>query len=501
MSKRLQTITRESLDNLFVNHAYLQIFQKKDWTEYLLLIAQVYDLLEEQQSVIPYESLRSLLIQHYSSSQKLESPEQKALQFVTMAIADLQVLKDRHNHLGQRFIEATRGGKELLKLVENLLQQKVRYTGLTADTMLAALNNLLVQNKIMSEEEALSHHREKIRSYQEDLKRIQKFGVSKAELLPGEYSKEELLQQAEESALHILTAVEDVKTAIERVRRQLAEGYFKESRSAGQNINLVVDFYQELERTPEYRSYNQAFDLLSHIDGLGGRFRFRDVDEVIREGLRQAVFERADIERSHLLGFKNRFYRDHHSIEEKRKLQLQLLQQQVMYAMSNESKTVEKDLRDSLSLFHQHKTETLSHFQDHGIQLSLPSSVSWGEVLLNAFEVPVEIPKESLVLNGISQDEAQTLARALMEAEEATIQKTLERLRENIRQSGPVLLSEYDLQWGLTEYYVLLEADTFALDIVKEMKPITDIPVRTRYGDLVIRESTNFLLSLKDALC
>lgn len=498
MSKRLQVITKEALENLFVNHPYIQIFQKKDWAEYLLLIAQVYDLLEEQQSVIPYESFRSLLIQHYSSSQKLESPEQKAHQFVTMSITDLQVLKDRYNHLGQRFIETTRSGKELLKLVENLLQQKVRYTGLTADTMLAALNNLLVQNKTMSEEEALIHHREKIRSYQEDLKRIQKFGVSKAELLPGEYSKEELLQQAEESALHILTAVEDVKMAIERVRRQLAEGYFKEGRSAGQNINLVVNFYQELERTPEYRSYNQAFDLLSYIDGLGGRFRLRDVDEIISEGIRQTVFERSEIEKSHLVGFKNRFYRDHHNIEEKRKLQLQLLQQQVMYAISNESKTVEKDLRESLSLFHRNKNEILSHFKNEGMSLSLPSHFSWGEVFLNAFEVPVDIPKEPLVLNGINQEEAQTLARALMEAEEATIQKTLERLRVHIKQTGAVLLSDYELQWGLTEYYVLLEADTFAQDIVKEARAHADIQVKTRYGDFVIRGSTNFLLSSKD---
>lgn len=113
----------------------------------------------------------------------------------------------------------------------------------------------------------------------------------------------------------------------------------------------------------------------------------------------------------------------------------------------------------------------------------------------------MDIPKEPLVLNGINQEEAQTLARALMEAEEATIQKTLERLRAHIKQTGAVLLSEYELQWGLTEYYVLLEVDTFAQDIAKEAWASADIPVKTRYGDFVIRGSTNFLLSLKDDVC
>ena len=194
MSSRSQAITSIGLENLFLNHAYLLIFQKKDWVEYIILIAQIYDMLEEQQSVIPYESMRSLLIQHFSSAQKLENPEQKAMLFVSMMISELRVLKDRHNHLGQRFIETTREGKELLKLVENLLQQRVRYSGLTAETMLASLNNLIVKNKTMTESEALEHHREKIKQYQDDIKRIQKYGVNQAELLPSDYSKEELLK-------------------------------------------------------------------------------------------------------------------------------------------------------------------------------------------------------------------------------------------------------------------------------------------------------------------
>lgn len=500
MAKRLQTITQESIDNLYGNHPYLLLLQKSDWKDYLLLIAQIYDLLEEEQSVVPYETLRSLLIQHYSA-QNLQSPEQKATGFVSMAIVELRVLKDRYDNFGQRYIETTREGKELLKLIEQLLSQKARYTGLTADTLLVALNNLLLQQHSISETEAIEHHREKIKAYQDDIKRIQKHGVNQSELLPGDFSKEELLQQAEESALHILTAVEDVKLAIEKVRRQLADDYFKESRTAGQSINLVVDFYQSLEQTAEYRSYVQAFDLLSQIDGLGGRFRYRDVDEIVNQALAQKILERSAVERSHLNGFKSRFYRDHKSIQEKRKSQLQLLQQQVLYAISTETKVVEKEVREILSLCYQHKEDSLDYLAGLGPQIKLPFELSWGDVSLNEFDVPIETQGESLTLNELSSAEAQSLARALLEAEEATIQKTLARLRQELLSRKIVRLSDYRLEWGVTEYYVLSEIDLFCRDIAKNPTTPIALHIQTRYGVVVIKDGIDIEYSLKESPC
>lgn len=492
MAKRTQSITADALNGLYLNHPYLRIFQKDDWQDYALLLAQIYDLLEEGAAVIPYETLRSLLIQFYSN-QKNQNPEQKVLNFISMSIAELHVLKDRHDHLGNRFIETTRSGKDLLKMLESMLSEKVRFTGLSAESMLGSLNNLFLQQKLMTQDEAVSHHRERIKAYQQDIKLIEKYGVSRAELLPAGYAKEELLQQAEEAALHILTAVEDVKIGISNVRRDLAEGYFREDRSAGKSINVVADFYHELENSPEYRSYTQAFDLLSYIDGLGSRFRYRDTEEMLEIALQEKIFDRETLARSHLRGFKQKFYRDHRAIEEQKKTQLHLLQQQVAYAISLESRKVEQELKEIVALLYENKDLGLSFFDESGIGVTLPTDLQWGQVVMCSFEVPIETPSQSLEYNEIRADEMQALAKALLEAEEATIQKTLDRLRtELLRSPGSIQLSKYHLEWGLTEFYVLMQVDLFSSDFVKEWCGKADVKVQSRFGEYYIKDSDDY---------
>lgn len=501
MSKRMQSIRLEALENLYAHHPYLLIFQKEDWKDYLLLIAEIYDLLEEDQAIMPYESLRSFLFQYFSTQGSQKNPEQKLASFVTMALVELRVLKDRFDHLGHRYIETTREGKDLLKLFEQLLSQRTRYTGIAADTLLMSLNNILMKQNSMSKEEAIRHHRGKIKAYQEDLVRIDKYGVAQAELLSVDHSKEELFQQAEESALHILTAVEDVKLAIEKVRQQLAEDYFQENRSAGQTIHLVVDFYNQLEETPEYRSYSQAFDILSQLEGLGGRFRVRDVDDILQTVVKEEIIQRSTIEKSYLNGFKTRFYRDHQNIHEKRKSQLQLLQQQVQYAITSETKIVEQEVREILRLCYKDKAGALEYFTKQGPLLAIPTEFSWGDVTLNNFEIPIEVPNQKLEFNELSDEEARSLARALLEAEEATIQKTLHRLRDYLTTQESVRLSNYALEWGLTEYYVLSEVELFCEDIQKIDQGMADLTIQTRYGSFVIRNCKNFEFKRQETAC
>jgi hypothetical protein len=496
MAKWANQINSESLDGLYLNHPYLRLLQKADWNEYLTLIAQLYDLLEDENSSLPYEVLRSFLIQYYSEKRH-QNVDQKVLQFVSMTITELDVFKDRHDHLGNRFIETTRAGKDLLKLFEELLSKKVRFTGLTAETMLGALNGLLANHQNITKEEALIHHREKVKAYQADIKRIETHGVAKAELLPGEFSKDELLNQAEESALHILTAVEDVKQAVDGVRKKLIESYLKNESSVGKSINVIADFYEELLKSPEFKSYSQAFDLLSYIEGIGGRFKIRDVEELISTLLKKELLDSEDLRRTHLYSFKQKFSRAHTLIEDRKRTQLQLLQQQVLYAITQDSRRVESDLREILASAYSNKEETLNFFTEESLKVIVPSQFDWGPVFPNDFEIPVQIPVTPLELSELNEHEARLLAKALLEAEEATIQKILTELKTTLEFKGSVVLSEYEIKWGLAEFYVLSEADLLSPEILKTEVGFVDLQVATKWGDFVIRNCANYKYSIR----
>src|SRR5688572_1773156 len=110
MAKRSEIITAESLAGVYRHHPYLLLLQKEDWREYLLLLSEIYDVLEEQSSRVPLDAARSIGLRFFAT-RGLAAPEQKVAQFLAMAIGELEVLKDSHDQFGQRYVETTRSGK------------------------------------------------------------------------------------------------------------------------------------------------------------------------------------------------------------------------------------------------------------------------------------------------------------------------------------------------------------------------------------------------------
>ena len=127
----------------------MKLFEKRDWREYLELLARIYDLLEGASSRIPFDLVEGLLRNFYADH-PLASVEQKISSFVIMAISDLEVLKDSHDSQGNRFIEATREGKSLLKLGEELILNRKKFTGLGAEGLMNSLNNILLSENVMT---------------------------------------------------------------------------------------------------------------------------------------------------------------------------------------------------------------------------------------------------------------------------------------------------------------------------------------------------------------
>ena len=491
MAKRLEIFNDERMDALFLHHPYLLIFQKDDWKDYLLLFAQIYDALEQESVRLPFEALRTTVLKHYAQK-GITNIDAKIHQFFHMAIGELQVLKDSHDQFGQRFLETTRAGKQLLQLVEGLLERRVRFTGTGAEVLLGSLNDILTSRKQLSEDEALQHHKQKIKSYQDDLRRIQEKGIAHAELLPIPHSNEALFNQAEESAQHILTAIEDVKGAIERQRQELARAYFEGTRTAGQSVGAMAEFYEGLYSSAEYASYNQAKSLLSHLEGFAARFGSRDVDRILAKIREKDLVSSDLLVRSLLPGFTDSFRSADQSIQEKIKLQIRLLQQQVHYAINTDVLGLQSSLHSVLSMMLAHREKVEEIFTADPYHIEIPSDFDSGALVLSEFHIAPEVESDTLVGNSFEQEEMRSFFLALVQAEETTLREILEDIRLWVTNSENADLAAYPFRHGLAEYYVLSDIKTFAPEIEFEELGDVDIEIRTRHGAFVIRRAKRF---------
>lgn len=502
MSHRTDLFSDQSLSNLYGNHPYLLIFQKDDWKEHLHILSQIYHFLEQENTRTPYEVLKSLIFNYYANSGVTTLLEEKTSRFFRMCLEDLCVLKDSHDQYGQRFFETTKYGKELLLLVESLLNQKAKFSGTGAETLLGALNNILTSREQMSSEEALAHHRQMIKKYQNDMARIEKMGVTHAEMLPMPHSNEALFRQAEEAAIHILSSIEDVKTAIEMQRKLLAESYLGITHSAGRNISAVAEFYQKLYDSPEYVSYNQAKMLLSFLEAYSIRFPEKNIDRLLNKISSKELVSKDDVQRSYLKKFMRQFSDADEVIREKTKEQVRILQMQVNYAMNNDVVGVKKHLDHIFSMLMTNKESAAQALTDVELQIDLMDEFQLGEIELSELRKNIEFESLPLVKTEFEADEYMQMMQALLHAEEATIETITEHFRlwyfqkdenfqnnnkgNDISKNQPRCLSQYEFKYGLSEYYVISQIELFAPEFSRKETHDMDLFVATKYGDLVL---------------
>lgn len=495
MGKRSETINKELLDSLLLNHPYLLLFQKDDWKEYLELLALIYDYLEDSNAPVPFDVLKALLFRHYSN--KIQSVDTKIASFFTMMIVELQVLKDSHDQWGKRFIETTPYGKDLLKLIESLLGQRTRFSGTNAETMLGALNSLLFTPQDISQEEAVKHHKEKIKAYEIDLIKIQKNGPRAAELLPLMHSTEALFDQAEEASVHVLAATEDVKVAVERERRTLAERYIKQEKSAGENIRLLADFYLELHQTEEYKSYIQAKELFSQLN-FQSRFKHNDVNRLLNILKEKNVIEYDVLRKSHLPTFPQLFEAADASIKEKIRIQIEILRQQVHNALMTDSHQTQSALNSIFKILYQNKEEVVGCLEEIDLNLQVPWVPDFGEIELNSFHLPMEFEGMKLVEEKLSMEDLLSLGKDLSMIEENTIHDILAKFKLALKEKKSILISDYEGLTGFAEFYVLTEADILDSTLQKELRGHCHITLSFSKKDFIIHEVPNFLYTFKD---
>lgn len=490
---RAEVFSSANIAGLMESNPFLKLFAKQDWHEYLELIAKAYDLLDEQSGRIEAQSLDSLIDAFYFS----ETPAyivQKKHNFITMAVAELGVLKDTHDLAGNRYFEPTRHGNQLLKTCETLILNRKQFTGSGADTLIGSLNSMLDNANELTLDEAIIHHQEAIKKYLDDIQLIQEKGVRTSKMLAPGFSKEELFTRADEAASHILAASEDIKNSVSNVRKALVTNYHRDGFSAGHAIAYVADFYSALRETPEYASYTQAKDILSYIEGLGGRYRYKDINQLLHLLSIKGHLPQESLTRSSLPSFPRRFQSIVRNIEEKVEEQIQLLRTQVYYVMTGNSRHLQEELAELMGVTLKAGPQAQELFEAQPYQIPDGLDLTIGALAAHSFEIDQRIPTQAIELNSLSIEERRALAEALRKAEEATVRKVIDRLKAELSRKGKILLSEYPIQMGIVEYYVLANVAYFHPSIASVDAGSTALAFKTHNTNVVIENATNKLL-------
>lgn len=500
MPKYQEVFTDEKLSSLLGFHPYLFIFQKEDWKEYLLILSMVYDYLDEQSGRVPFETIK-FLVQKFYLEHLQEASDEKVYRTINkIFVEELGLLKDSHDQYGQRYLDATRSGKDFLGIMESLLIPKTKFSGTGAETLLGALNSILIERQHMEIDEALAHHRQWIKKYQEDISRMQKQGVEAAELLPLPHTNEALFAQAEQAARHILSSVDDVKDAIEKQRKQLAENYMGSTYSPGKNLTMTTDFFQRLFATQEYRSYEQAKLLFSYLETYTQRYKERNIDRLLYEIVDRDLIPKEEAHKSYLQGFGRQFAEADKMILEKRAEQIRILQMQVNYALSNDLQGGQKILQQVFSKMIENRRVFSDFFVENKLSLEIPESFPLGDVELSSFRRQVDIQMDPIGLNSFNPEEHRSMMDALLRAEEASIEVITNRFVKWLKKNPQGTTLDYEFQYGLSEYYILNEISLFLENCTSSQVDIQSLVIPTKFGQVILKNVGIFRYQMKECI-
>jgi hypothetical protein len=263
--------------------------------------------------------------------------------------------------------------------------------------------------------------------------------------------------------------------------------YFEKSKSAGQNLSAVTDFYEALYHSSEYMSYNQAKEILSFLDGYSSRFANKNVNHLVHKIEKDKIIEEEIINRSHLKTFLAQFKNADNSIQEKIKSQIQILQQQVHYALSTDIAGLQNSLKELVSLFLDNSELVTDYLQNEPLEIEIPAELDSPRYDIFDFKVDDLFLDQSFSEINLSQTEHEALMDALLQAEETTLQNIVEKTRALIRKNKILQMNEHNFTFGLAEYYVLTEIELFAPDLAKDYTSHTDLVCKGKDNEFVLR--------------
>lgn len=459
MSGRFLLFSKDSLATLFLDQPGLLMLNANQWDTYIQLTSEIYDILDKNSGPLEVGAIESKIRASFPDS---ENPELKAYSFLQDSIAKWRTLKDSHDNNGNRFVHTTPEGRAFLALIENQLLKRPQFTGFGADRLLGSLNKILSRQDTMTKEEAIEHHLEEIKKYQEDIERIQSHGVKASQILSSHITPLELFTEAEQAAMSVLVAQDAVKNRVKSVRVKLFEGYSEEAQSIGKRIELAAEFYRVLRATEEFQSYSRARDVLSFVEGLSGAlYTHKEIPRILAMITKEKLVDEPIISRSPLQRFQNEFEKINEQIDEEINRQINILKLQVYYATSGDGRLVQEHLRKLSGLILSHEAESKEFLSTQNLSFEAGLEINIGSITPHSLEIAEKIQVGSSGKTEMSDEEYMKMVEEIRKSEETSINQVLEKLKDTISKDGMAVLSEYPITMGGAEYYVLARVDCF----------------------------------------
>jgi hypothetical protein len=488
MAKRQTIATRAGLERLRDGQPWLAVFQKHDWPRHVALLARIYDLLEESGERVPFARAEGVLDAELSgeaaaSTSAAVSARKSA--FVAMMIEELALLADAHDGAGQRYVEATEGGKALLALLEPLLLQRVHYTGAGAEVLMTALGELADLATPPTTDSVLARLHAERRAIDEDIARVEARGPGASRRL-ARTSAAERFAQADDAARQILGASEAIKRAVEETRAELARLALDTAAAAGDAIALVSDFHARLRESPVYASYQRARATFFAADET--RAAGRDVAGLIETAVAGGTIPVEALRRSALASFAHAFASLGAGVDRAVREEVRLLQLQVHYAVTGESTRVRDDLNALVRTALQDPEAALACFAAAPL-VSAGGRIVHGETELASLELPRPAPPALVTGAPLSGTELLGMLESLVAADEASVARVVAKLASTLEAGGGRLrLADYPFDLGLLEPYVLLDAPSYLPGATSRAVGRTDVTLRLAGGDVVLHD-------------
>ena len=139
-----------------------------------------------------------------------------------------------------------------------------------------------------------------------------------------------------------------------------------------------------------------------------------------------------------------------------------------------------------LALFNEQGRRTLEFLGKNGVGCPEGANLQVGPLQPHKLESETDEAPPPLQMNEMNRNEQAAMMRRLLEAEEAGIERILERIRKRLSREEDFLLSDYTARYGITEYYVLSEIECFADDIRSETVGVTDFFLNLNKEKIVV---------------
>lgn len=492
MATRANTFSPENIELLFQTHPWLEVLTKDYRNSIIRLTAEVYDLIENNGSRLAYtvaeSRVRSLFIES-------PSPDVAAKRFLEQSTVSWRTLRDSHDNEGNRFLHVTSEGRAFLEMLQRLMLSRNQFTAVGADRMLLSLNTIISNPDGLSKEDAIKKHKEEIAKLEADIKRIEAGSIKDSEILQGGHSPMELFLDAQDVGSSFLVGAHKLRNEIRNVRSKVFDSY-SANRKVGEQVELAIDFHKGLEQTETYKSYQRAKELFSYIDSSTAKYPIQNVDRVLAILREKNLVDRDTVLSSPMMRFMSEFRSINQEIDAEVAKQINMLRLQVYYATAGENQLVNQNLKDISSMLFQDGVLSKEFLDQYNFSFADGLDISLSTPGLHSLEKSERIEIDEIVENDMTEEEERRMHEEIKKADEASVKQVLTKLRTHLASQGSVLLSDYPINLGVVEYYVLAKADLFdrSFKIIKTGR--ADIPIDSKRGRQWIISSPNVRIEL-----